>query len=521
VLSDGLADPLVIAEIVDTVVNAAIMSLRRVGVRHIRGIGFTSFAMNIFGVDKSGDPATPCYTYASHQSSSHATEIEMKERFGRADHIRTGAVIHSSYASVQLKALLDDSLTKDPDLLKNVYQWQTLVSYIISKWTGQVTEAISLSEASWMGLLDFRTCRWDDKMIQFIGLDESTLPRLRDVDEPTLRGLSGKYKDMWPEAADSPIFPAVGDGAAACLGSGCYNPSRISITVGTCCAVRVVLPLPRESFHDDTIVGGAGIQYPSAPPEGLFCYRINKNKVVIGGALTDGGALFQWLERLIGLEAMGKARKDLEVVYDAQDIVTLESFPISLPFFSGERATGYHSSATGTIHGITRATTSVSLLYSLLEAVSFRARVIVNKILTSGLTNGLPGPYLVTSGKGLRYSRTWRQMIADMTGLPVVVLKHPGESTSLGVARLVVAAFERDPLVKASIFGSIVYDGNDGGKDKDKTEANIFERIAHGLRVHASEIVDVSLPQPQMVGFYEKRFSRHTKLYENVVEQDI
>ena len=36
-------------------------------------------------------------------------------------------------------------------------------------------------------------------------------------------------------------------------------------------------------------------------PRGLWCYRIDARRVVVGGALTDGGSMVQWGRELMGI----------------------------------------------------------------------------------------------------------------------------------------------------------------------------------------------------------------------------
>jgi gluconokinase len=102
--------------------------------------------------------------------------------------------------------------------------------------------------------------------------------------------LSPDFVARWPELAAARIFLPLGDGACANLGSDCGLvsrsggqgglsvgadsplPRRVTVTVGTSAAVRVVLPAP-----------------PERVPLGLWCYRIDEARVLLGGALTDGG----------------------------------------------------------------------------------------------------------------------------------------------------------------------------------------------------------------------------------------
>lgn len=36
-------------------------------------------------------------------------------------------------------------------------------------------------------------------------------------------------------------------------------------------------------------------------PRGLWCYRVDRDRAVLGGALTDGGSVFEWLRGALAL----------------------------------------------------------------------------------------------------------------------------------------------------------------------------------------------------------------------------
>ena len=74
----------------------------------------------------------------------------------------------------------------------------------------------------------------------------------------------------WPELSGIPWFPALGDGACNNVGSGCVTPARFALMVGTSGAMRSVVECGRIDI-----------------PEGLFCYRIDRGRFVLGGALLE------------------------------------------------------------------------------------------------------------------------------------------------------------------------------------------------------------------------------------------
>lgn len=107
----------------------------------------------------------------------------------------------------------------------------------------------------------------------------------------------------------------------------CYRPrlpqrcdetsGLIAATVGTSAAARVVLPMEgkgsrgRATSAPESATATATATESSATsaddgapyrvPMGLWCYRLDRRRVVLGGALTDGGSVFEWLRGALAL----------------------------------------------------------------------------------------------------------------------------------------------------------------------------------------------------------------------------
>lgn len=140
---------------------------------------------------------------------------------------------------------------------------------------------------------------------------------------------------------------------------------HIAVTVGTSAALRVVLPLDAMSA--------------AKVPRGLWCYRIGKDQVLLGGALSDGGSVYQFFRRVLRLD---DERVDAEL---AQLRATEHSLTV-LPFLSGERAPGWVEDATCSITGISKWTSPIELLRAGMESVALRIGVVLSLVGTL-LTN--------------------------------------------------------------------------------------------------------------------------------------
>ncbi len=403
---------------------------------------------------------------------------------------RTGAPLHASYALPQLRAFYGN---KDNEAIaKTIDKWATISSICLYRWSGRpnIQMPISYSEASWTGMLKFRTCSWDDHMVDLVETcdgvvqyndimlvdeDEYTegidlLPPLVDFNAalPFLREGIPRYNydrseniywERWPELRAYPVnlFIGVGDGAAANIGSKCSGFStsdnlgsqRIAVTIGTSAAARVCLNLPLALYP-------GVVERKITIPPGLFCYRVHRDRILVGGALTDGGSVVQWARSLLNLhsnESFDACMAQVSKVYELERAVTDSSSAMRgevtmIPFLGGERSTGFRGGAQGCISGLTRETTPNDVMIACLESVVLRICSIIELIrevcTPQCAEEQSPNTcIIVASGKALERNTLWRQMLADCSSIDVVTDHDSSEGTSRGVAMLVASSLQQ------------------------------------------------------------------------------
>jgi gluconokinase len=108
-----------------------------------------------------------------------------------------------------------------------------------------------------------------------------------------------------------------------------------------------------------------------------------------------------------------------------------------LPFWAGERSTGWHGSARGAILGLSMHTRPVEILRAAMEAVAYRFALIAE-----ALDPFAPGATLVASGGALHASPGWAQTIADVMGRPLEITGAE-ESSSRGAVLLALEASDK------------------------------------------------------------------------------
>jgi gluconokinase len=369
----------------------------------IGAVALDTLVTNTLAIDAGGRALTPLMTYADTRPAADAVELR-RHMDERAVHDRTGCMLRTSYWPARLAWFR----RAQPDVWGAAARWITLGEYLELKLFGQ--SRVSFSAASWSGLLDRRKLVWDAPLLDALDITPDKLGTLADVDE-SLHGLRDTFAARWPALRDVPWFPAIGDGAAANVGSGAVGHDRMALTIGTTGAVRVVQSEVAQV------------------PEGLWCYRVDRNNALLGGATSEGGNVYAWMRDTLRLGEPEEIERALaELAPDDHGLTVL-------PFLAGERSPGWAGDARATISGLTLATTPIEMLRASLEAVAYRFALIEERICGQGSC-----PHrLIASGGALLSSPTWMQIIADALGRPVVASEEE-EATSRGVALLALCS---------------------------------------------------------------------------------
>jgi gluconokinase len=167
---------------------------------------------------------------------------------------------------------------------------------------------------------------------------------------------------------------------------------------------------------------------PEKLPPSLWSYRASRDRVVVGGALSDGGGLLHWLVQSLNTGDFNDLQQQLAALEPDAHGLTI------LPFWSGERSTGWSTEARGGIFGLRQQTTTSEIIRAALESVAYRFALIAN-----ALDEIAPGAQIVATGNALRSSPVWLQIIADVLGRPVLFGGTP-EASIRGAALLALEA---------------------------------------------------------------------------------
>lgn len=376
-------------------------------VEQIIGVATSTFWHTLVPLDTRGHPLLPLLTWEDTRPQQAA--IELRAHLDEeAVHQRTGTRLHASYWPAKILWLNQ----QHPAIVQKTAHYVSFGEYLYTSLFGKAL--CSHSMASGTGLFHRAQHTWDSELLAFLHTSPEHFSQTGDVTERA-QGLLPEFARRWPRLHRVPWFPAIGDGAAANMGSGCASISTWAVTMGTSSALRVVVP--PEAIR---------------PEPGLWLYTVDQKRALLGSALSEGGNMLAWLKQTLQLPEQQELDAHLSRLAPASHGLTV------LPMLAGERGPGWHANAYMTISGLNLHTTPDEIALAALEAEVFQISRVYDQ-LRHALAQQVQQPRLIASGAALLKSNILPQILADTLNCPLE-LSEGSEASSRGVALLALEA---------------------------------------------------------------------------------
>lgn len=365
---------------------------------HVDAVAIAAFWHSLLGVDGQGRPVTAVIPWSDTRSAGQA--VALRGRLDeRAIHARTGCRLHPSYWPARLRWFADH----EAKTFRRARRWMSFPTYLQRRWLGR--DAESLSQASGTGMFLHDSTAWDPELCAMCDVRPDQLGGFVDLDDNSAEPRAAIAR-RWPQLHGARWVPAAADGALDNVGAGCTTGGRAAIMIGTSGALRKLWTTDRAP----------------AVPFGLWRYWLDRRRVVVGGASSNGGNLAVWMRETLGLT--GDLRLEARVARLPPDSHGLTV----LPFVAGERSPDYLPDARALFAGLRLATTRDEIFRAGLEAVALRFLEMQELLVTVS-----PVTRLVATGTALTSSRIWPQILADALGSQIA-LPRATELTSRGAA---------------------------------------------------------------------------------------
>ena len=355
----------------------AVTGESRLGTR-IAGVAMDTFAASLIAVDAAGRALTPCVTYADSRSAGAVAALR-EELDEHAVQQRTGTRLHTSYHAPRLRWLA----ATQPQVFAQAGSWWSLGEYVLARLIGQ--PLAGTSTVAWTGLLDRRTGELDAELLAAAGVSPGQLSPPLDMTQPAPTAKLVR----WPALAGAVWFPVITDGFASNIGSGATDATVLTAATATSGALRVLLDGPADPL-----------------PFGLWNYRVDAGRTLLGGAINDVGRAVSWAQSTLRLSPA------LAGVLTAPPS---DATPLVLPYLTGERAPGWVGGARAVLSGVSTATDADILFRGIIEGVAMTYARVADE-----LRPAAPGVLEVAAaGRVSNDQPAWLQVLADVLGRPV------------------------------------------------------------------------------------------------------
>lgn len=396
-------------EIWNSILDTIDMAVKEAGITasQLTCIGLDNQGETVMLWDKvSGIPVYNAIVWQDRRTAQMADKISAE--FGDEIREKTGLVVDAYFSGTKIKWIIEHVEGVKDKIKEGRIAAGTLDTWMIWKLTKGNVFVTDYSTASRTMLLNIHTGKWDEEILEKIGIPKSILPEIRDSAE--LYGYTDP-KDFF--GASVPISGSVVDQQAALFGQACFKKGTVKTTYGTGCFMLM-------NTGDKPVYSKNGLLTTVG-------WGINGKKITF--ALDAGvyitGAAIQWLRDK--LQIIGSAAETESIAKSVPDTGGV----YFVPAFSGLAAPHWDQYARGTMVGITGGTEKAHIVRATLESIAYQVK---DNMDVMEKDSGIPIEVMRVDG-GATVNEFLMQFQADILGIPVEV-PVVMDTTALGAAYL-------------------------------------------------------------------------------------
>jgi xylulokinase len=380
------------------------------GGRDVHGVALSAQGETFVPVGRNGNALRPPVVWLDNRATSESEQLANKFGAQTIYEVTGQTEMLPTWPAAKILWLR----AHEPEVFEAVSKWLLLEDYFLYRMTGEFVCEPSLVTSTCY--FEFGARRWWPDMLEALGLEQEQLPVIAE-----------------PGTAVGPLHPQVADElhldraaivslggldqACGALGVGNVRPGVFSENTGAALAIcstvngPVLDPLRRIPCH---------------------CHGVPREYML--HTFTSGGIVLKWWrDRFLQLDPPVEGGSD--VGYDwvtpvAEPVPPGSEGLLCVPHLQGAMAPDPNPYATGAIVGLTLRHGAEHVVRAILEGVAYVVRRNVEAIRSMGVSVSE-----IRALGGAARSALWKQIEADVTGLPVVVTTCP-EPATLGAAIL-------------------------------------------------------------------------------------
>jgi ribulokinase len=370
-------------------------------------------------VDSALQPLHPCLIWMDRRATREVDWVNANVNVARLREI-TGNGVDSYYGFTKMLWLRNAR----PDVWAKTRYFLPPNAYVIHQLTGEI--AIDHSSAGNIGgVYDMKRRAWSDEALGMLGVPATMMPQRLVESSEVVGGLLSQWSDRLGLPAGTPIVAGGVDAAVATFAAGVTQPGHHVAMIGTSMCWGYLVDTTRDALD-------ASHGLVSMP----HVFDGARETYVFGGAITAGASV-TWFREQFGSTDLLAAREaghgDAHRVLEdaAAGVPAGADGLVFLPYLMGERSPIWDAKASGAFVGLSLFHTRAHVYRAVLEGVAF---ALAHNIETGARGARELDARLIVVG-GAAHSDLWMQIIADVTGYPVVTIEQEVEA-ALGAALL-------------------------------------------------------------------------------------
>jgi glycerol kinase len=350
----------------------------------------------------------PVYNAIVWQDRRTASFCEQLKQSGLSDKIRskTGLIIDAYFSGSKIRWILDHVEGARKKAEEGRLAFGTVDSWLVWKFTNGAVHVTDITNASRTMLYNIREQKWDDELLQIMGIPAGMLPEVKESSEQ----YGETDTSLFP--AKIPIAGIAGDQHAALFGQMCVEKGMVKNTYGTGCFMLMNIGDRFVESKNNLLT--------------TVAWKINgRIQYAFEGSIFIAGAVVQWLR-----DGLGIIRNSSEIEVLAKQVEDTDGVYF-VPAFAGLGAPYWNPDARGTIVGITRGTQAAHIARAAVESIAYQTMDVLKAMEADA---GLPIKELRVDG-GATANNLLMQFQADLLQCKVI-RPEITETTALGAAYL-------------------------------------------------------------------------------------
>lgn len=341
---------------------------------------FSSAMHSLIAVDEKGRPISPSIVWADNRAKQIAARIH-SANLAETFYKRTGLPVHAMSPFCKLQWIKENQ----EEIFNKAFKFIGIKEYVFYKIFGIYMVDASIAAAT--GLMNRETRQWDPWILEQIGLSEEKLSEIVEIEKVFIS------PGMFPTLKNIQFVIGGSDGAMANLGATDEEGSLV-ITIGTSSAARLIVHEPQVDSEMRT-----------------FCYYLDKQRWLVGGASNNGGIVLQWLR-----EDFFNTKENVSSFLDqALSVSPGANGLIFLPYLLGERAPIWNSEARGVVFGLRIEHGQAEMIRAAMEGSVYCLYAISQPLFKKTEIQN------IYATGGFARNELWLQILADVFNLQVFI----------------------------------------------------------------------------------------------------